>query len=422
MELKKKTDEFEDYPLSEVPLSSRKGFWSLSVVLLGFTFFSATMWAGGSIGLGLKFFPDLIFVILAGNVLLGLYVAALSNIAYKSGLNTVLMSRFSLGEYGSKLSDFLLGFTQICWYAWGTATISIITVTMLNIPEWASPYLMILFGLIFCITAFIGYKGLEKLSIIAVPLMTILIFVSIIIAFIKSKELGGVLALIPSKQLSISAGITLVFGTFVSGGTQSTNWTRFAKNSKSAIWASISAFFIGNGLMIFVGAIGALVYKESEISEVLKLQGLFSFCLIMLFLNIWTTQDNTIYNFSVAGCNFFRTEKRRIITIIGAVLGIVLALFGMYEWLIPYLILLGTFIPPLGGIIMADFYVAKKTNYPELSSLKTKFNFIGILSYIIGAFAAFFIEFIPPITGIFVSFFSFIILYYINKKLNLVKI
>ena len=35
----------EDFPLSEVPETNRKGFWSLSAVLLGFTFFSATMWA-----------------------------------------------------------------------------------------------------------------------------------------------------------------------------------------------------------------------------------------------------------------------------------------------------------------------------------------------------------------------------------------
>jgi len=422
MELKKKTDEFEDFPLSEVPLSSRKGFWSLSVVLLGFTFFSSTMWAGGSIGLGLKFFPDLIFVTLAGNILLGIYAAILGNIAYKSGLNTVLMSRFSLGEYGSKLSDILLGVTQICWYAWGTATIAIISIKMLGIPEWTSPYLMIFFGLLFCVTAFVGYKGLERLSIIAVPLMTVLIFISLAIAFIKSKELGGVLSLIPSKELSMCTGITLVFGTFVSGGTQATNWSRFAKSSESAIWASMAAFFIGNGLMIFVGAIGALVYKESEISEVLKLQGLFWFGLIMLFLNIWTTQDNTIYNFSVAGCNFFRTEKRRLITIIGAVVGIILAFMGMYEWLIPYLVLLGTFIPPLGGIIMADFYIAKKMSYPALSSITAKFNIIGIIAYSIGAISAFYIHFIPPITGIITSFITYSVLFYLNRKYKLVKI
>ncbi|HEX6988229.1 MAG TPA: cytosine permease, partial [Bacillota bacterium] len=32
-----------DYPLAQVPASARRGFWSLTVVLLGFTFFTPTM-------------------------------------------------------------------------------------------------------------------------------------------------------------------------------------------------------------------------------------------------------------------------------------------------------------------------------------------------------------------------------------------
>ena len=34
--------------------------------------------------------------------------------------------------------------------------------------------------------------------------------------------------------------------------------------------------------------------------------------------------------------------------------GTLLALGGMYNLLIPFLVLLGTFIPPIGGVIMAD--------------------------------------------------------------------
>ncbi|CAM3522324.1 Cytosine permease [Halomonas casei] len=116
-----------DYPLSEVPTSARKGLFSTAVILLGFTFFTATMWAGGTLG---QAFPigQLLWIILIGNLLLGAYAAALAYIACKSGLNSVLMGRFCFGEKGSKLSDFILGFTQIGWYAWGTATIALVSV------------------------------------------------------------------------------------------------------------------------------------------------------------------------------------------------------------------------------------------------------------------------------------------------------
>ena len=410
-------DESEDFPLSEVPNANRKGFWSLSTVLLGFTFFSATMWAGGNLGLSFKFFPDLIFLIVAGNILLGIYVAILSHIAYKSGLNTVLLSRYSLGEHGSRFSDVLLGLTQVCWYAWGTATIAIVLAKLFNLDPSYNIILMVFFGGLFCITAFIGYNGLKMLSYIAVPLMLVLIIISIIVSFKSAAKLGGILSIIPAKNMDYGMGLTLVFGTFVSGGTQATNWTRFASSSKSAVFSSLLAFFIGNGLMIFIGAIGALVYHEAEISEVLKLQGLLSFGIIMLFFNIWTTQDNTIYNFSVAGCNFFRSTKRKFITLIGALIGTILAIAGMYDWLVPYLLLLGTFIPPLGGIIMADFFVKYKSAYPKLEeNIKVKFNSIGITSYIIGSATAYFGGFIPPITGIIVSFLSYTLLNYVQIK------
>ncbi|MDR6358399.1 purine-cytosine permease-like protein [Pseudomonas psychrotolerans] len=95
------------------------------MVLLGFTFFTATMFAGGKLGVAFGF-ADLLLVIAIGNLLLGLYAAALGHIACRSGLNSVLMGRFAFGERGSKLCDLILGFTQIGWYAWGTATAAVV--------------------------------------------------------------------------------------------------------------------------------------------------------------------------------------------------------------------------------------------------------------------------------------------------------
>lgn len=404
----------EDFPLEAVPESARKGLWSISMVLLGFTFFTATMWGGGKLGVAYKFWPDLIWVVIVGNLLLGTYVAVLGYIAFRSGLNSVLMCRYSFGDWGSKWPDFVLGFTQVGWYAWGTATVAIVFTELLKLSgSWQIP-LMIFFGFAFCWTAYIGYRGLEKLSTVAVPLMTILILWSLVIA---TKDVGGLQGLskiVPTETLTFGAAVTVVFGTFVSGGTQATNWSRFAKSASIAVWASLFAFFIGNGLMIFAGAYGAYVYQEADIVQVLARQGLLLWGIIMLFLNIWTTQDNTIYNFSVAGCNLVRTEKRRYFTLGGAAIGTILAIFGMYNWLIPYLVLLGTFIPPIGGVIMSDFFIKYKGSYPKLSEVKMKkFNLAGIVAYILAAAVAKYSPGVPPVNGIIAAF----VLYAVLDKL-----
>ena len=397
------TPQEQDYPLSPVPMDQRRSIWSMGLVLLGFTFFTATMWAGGSIGVAVDF-STMLLVLAAGNLLLGTYAAILGYIAAKSGLNTALMSRFTFGELGSKLSDFILGFTQIGWYAWGTATMAILLVKLTGLPEsWTTP-LMVVFGFGFCITAFIGYKGLEMLSRFAVPAMIILVAVSMTIATSDAGGFSGLLAITPSDEMTVAAAITMVFGTFVSGGTQATNWTRFAKSGKTAVIATLLAFFLGNGLMTLIGAFGALVYQQADIVDIMVAQGLATLGILMLFLNLWTTQDNTVYNFAVAGCNMIRTRRRKLVTVGGAAIGTVLAVLGMYEWLIPFLVLLGTFIPPIGGVIMASYFIGYKREYPSLETATLPaFNVPGLAAYAIGSAAAYTSPWIAPIVGVLVA-------------------
>jgi len=97
-----KTDGLQqDFPLSEVPVEARKSLFSTAVVLLGFTFFTATMWGGGKLGVAYDFI-SLLGVVALGNLLLGLYVAILGYIAFKSGLNAVLLGRFGFGGPASR--------------------------------------------------------------------------------------------------------------------------------------------------------------------------------------------------------------------------------------------------------------------------------------------------------------------------------
>ncbi len=392
-----------DHPLSEVPDHARKGFWSMAVVLFGFTFFTSTLWAGGSLGLAFSF-GELMLVIALGNLLLGTYAATLAYIGCKSGLHTVLMGRFCFGEWGSKLSDVILAFTQIGWYAWGTATVAIILVETTALPEPMEVGLMVLFGFAFCITAMIGYRGLDWLSRVAVPVMLLFILFTLFIGIGDAGGPGGLLGQDPRTEMDFHAALTIVIGTFVGGATLATNWTRFARTPRIAVIATLAAFVLGNGLMVLTGALGALIYHEADIVHVMLAQGFVTITVLMLLLNIWSTQDNTIYNFGVAGCNLLRTQRRRLVTVLGAAIGTALAVAGMHDYLVPFLILLGTFIPPLGGVIVADFWLRHRGRYPRLGSARLPgFHWPGLLAYAAGSAAAYYAPVVPPLLGVIVA-------------------
>ncbi|GAB4378031.1 MAG: cytosine permease [Elainellaceae cyanobacterium] len=375
----------EDYPLSAVPIDARKPIWSLAPLLMGFALTSTTLFAGGTIGTAFNF-GTILGLVLIGNLLLGIYCATLGYIAYKSGLTTVLMSRFSFGNVGSRWVDFILGFTQIGWYAVTNAFIADALSELIGLPAGLKWLAIIFFTYAFCITAYIGYTAMDWLSRLAVPAMLILIVISLSLGF---GDAGDLSALQPTDSMSVGAALAVIIATFISGGTQATNWSRYADSGKNAVWSTLFAFLFVNGLLVFAGAFCTLVYGTENIIQAMAQQGILLGGLVLLILNVWTTQDNTIYAFSIAGTNFFRTTKRHLFVLTGATIALILALGGIYDMLIPYLILLGSVIPPVGGIIMADFWLRYRGQFPSLETPQPAFNWAGVIAYVVAAVVAY---------------------------------
>lgn len=379
----------QDYPLSAVPWSDRRSIWSLAPLLMGFALTSTTLFAGGTLGKSFAFGP-MLGLIIGGNIALAAYCTALGYIASQSGLSTVLMARFSFGRLGARWVDFVLGFTQIGWYAVTNAFIASALTKLLGWPpslEWLA---IAFFTYAFCATAYIGYTAMDWLSRLAVPAMLILIAVSLGLA---TRDLGSferLWTLQPQTSMPLGAALALVIGTFISGGTQATNWSRYADSGKNAIMSTLLAFLGVNTLLVFAGAFCTLVYGSEDLIAAMGKQGILLGGLVLLILNVWTTQDNTIYNFSVAGANFFGTTKRTAFVLGGATLALVLALVGVYNLLIPYLIILGSVIPPIGGIIMADFWFKHRGRFPTLESNTLGWNKAGLIAYVTGSLVSYF--------------------------------
>ena len=75
-----------DYTSTPVPKSGRKSTLSMFMVMLGFTFFSASMWVGQELAEGLDF-GGFIWALILGGAILGAYTGALGYIGAESGLS-----------------------------------------------------------------------------------------------------------------------------------------------------------------------------------------------------------------------------------------------------------------------------------------------------------------------------------------------
>ena len=395
-----------DYSLEAVPTTERKGFWTMFVIMLGFTFFSASMSVGAKMANGLDL-GGFIWAILIGGIILGGYTGVLAYIGSKTGLSLDLLAHRSFGVFGSFLPSALISFTQIGWFGVGVAMFAIPAAELLNISPWV---LVIIAGACMTSSAYFGIKGLEIVSFISVPLIAILGVYSMVTA----TTAGGGLVAIFSKSagsLSLFAAVGMVIGSFVSGGTATPNFVRFSKNIRIAVITTIVAFFLGNTLMFAFGAVGGAFTGKDDIFYVMIAQGLAIPALIVLGANIWTTNDNALYTSGLGLSNITKIRKRPMVLIAGVV-GTVTAIW-LYNNFIGWLSFLNATLPPIGAIIMLDYFL-NKAAYASEDSDARKVNWAAIAGVVAGALVGNFVKWgIAAINAMVVAS----VIYFVGTKL-----
>lgn len=384
-----------EFSFQAVPQANRNGFWKILAVMLSLSFFSASMWSGGTLGTGLSFI-QFIWIVLTGNLVLGLYTGALAYIAAKTGLSTHLLTRYAFGEKGSYLSSFLLASTQVGWFGVGLAMFAVPVAKATG----ANVYLLIaIFGLLMTVSAIFGMKTLTILGFIAVPAIAIFGSYSMFDAADVAGGIQGLFAYEPTQAISLAAALTICIGSFISAGTLTPDFARFAKTSRSAVISNVIAFFLGNSLMFLFGAVGAMAFGKADISDVMFLQGLMIPAIIVLGLNIWTTNDSALYASGLGFSNITKLPKQKVVVFNGIV-GTIAAMW-LYNNFVQFLTILGSTLPSIGAIILADYFLLKRGKYQPFATMEFQsVNWIAILAWAGGVAIANLAPGIPPINAL----------------------
>lgn len=374
-----------DYAECAVPKWSRRGFVTMFMIMLGFTFFSASMWVGQEMAAGLDFW-GFIKALLLGGAILGVYTGLLGYVGAETGLSLDLLSKRAFGEKGSYLPSAMISFTQMGWFGVGVAMFAIPVAKELfggsTAVEWT---LIIIAGACMTASAYFGIKSLTVISYIAVPLVAILGTIAMVMAV---RQGNGTLIdqfAVSSGSLSVIGGAGLAIGSFVSGGTATPNFARFAKNGKQGVIATVVAFFIGNSLMFFFGAISYVYVGGNDIFEVMIRLNLFYMAILVLGLNIWTTNDNALYSTGLGLANIFHTKKKPMVLISG-IIGTLLSVWLYYNFC-NWLNILNCTLPPVGIILVISYFMNKKAYDTDTVKIVTV-NWFAVAGVILGAIVA----------------------------------
>ncbi|VEB95876.1 Cytosine permease [Cedecea lapagei] len=342
-------NEYEHQP---VPLEARKSLFSVAVVWAGFPMVMVGAFVGAQIVVSLGFLKGLLAIVL-GNIVLAAYVACLSALAAKQGKTFAFSCQAIFGKVGAKVIAVFLAGLVVGWFAVQTGLAGHGLNTLLGLPlGWS----VALGGALFTALSMAGIKMLKPISLVSITLFILTGIISMVLNF-QHHQWSEVVNYRPASghALALGIGVTMAISVFVDSGTLTADFTRWSKTPAQAVVASLCAFPFANILPMLLGG---LVAASGEAVDgdfahlLLNLGPAFGlFAALFFVINCASVATHGLYNAAAGWSAVLPLSFRQLVVVLGIV-GTLLALAGITDWLVGWLSLLGIVVPGIGGAII----------------------------------------------------------------------
>ncbi len=165
-----------------------------------------------------------------------------------------------------------------------------------------------------------------------------------------------------------------------------------------AIAASLTGLLGGNILMLICGSIATIAMNEYDLTLILLGFGLVIPSLILMTTNIFTTNAANLYSTGLNLANSFKIGRTKMMLIlIGVSAAATLLKPHEADFYYTFLNALGNVIPPLAGIIVADYFVVNKGRYLPLEKSRfVAWNPIPWISWVVSVIIVFTLAAVAP--------------------------
>ncbi|MFC3052846.1 cytosine permease [Kordiimonas pumila] len=357
------TDTIEDYSVSTVPEEQTISGWRVAAIIIGINVGLATFLNGAQVGsaLGLK---DALFCAFLGGVILCIMGSLTAIASVRSRLSTYLLVQHSFGLKGAVVVNIMLAIIHLGWFGvnasfFGSAMVAAIR----ELYHIAGPFGVIVMAgsLLMAITTIFGFKAINKLALWAIPIL-LGIFITV---FVMSIQKFGVVMTDPTPPVAMTFGVAL--STIVGGNLLTVaampDLSRFITTNKQAVIGMLLSFPIATPLLVLLAAVPTMATDDVDIMNIITGFGLGLPALVILVFSTWTANSVNLYSYSLSLAATIRSIKPWVFTIVGALIGGIMAVVGIVESFVPFLLLLGVIIPPIAAIYVIDNFTVFGNGY-----------------------------------------------------------
>jgi len=393
----------DDFALDRVPPSGRKPMREILWIELGIVTAMTEFIIASALGYGMTFWQALLSITLGTSLLL--LVTVLIGIAGAwEGLPSGLLSRWcGFGRIGSGLISLVIAIGCTAWF--GVQNSICAEAITRSTHGWIGfPLASAITGSVLIVITALGVDWISKTASVVVPVFLALV------AYGTYKILAGtslteiIATPAPGPHLGVFTGASMIAGGLMIGGIVAPDFTRFCRKGADVFWAMLIAFLIGEfGLGMASVLLSHAARTSDIISIIFAVAGWLGVAVVVLAtvkLNDANLYISSLHLANIIQVVFRRRVNRGILTVVLGIAGILCSILGILNHIIGFLLILGVTVPPIGGIIIADYFLLRRDRdtllatraSQSLPSVCEEINPVGLIAWAGGFLAGYFVH------------------------------
>ena len=355
----------DDYSLSRVPREQRLGFWTMLLQWLAQSGSISQFTLGATIGVGMTF-GNAFLAFTLGAVILEVVIFAIGLAGMREGLATPMLTRWiGFGRNGSALVSFVIAVSLVGWFGVQNTIFGNSVSALVGGPAWMW---CVAAGLAITVLVIFGFRYMALFAKIVTPLFFALVAWSVT-STLMDHSIGDLISSpAPGQTIPLAVAATAIAGGYMTGAIVSPEMTRYNRKGSHVFLQSASSMILSEYIVGLTGVLLGHLVKSSEVSHiVLSTSGAIG--VIVVLMSTAKINDWNLYGSSLGVVNFFQVVfnkrvHRGAVTIALGIAGTVLSAVGIMSHFTEFLTILGVAIPPIGGIIVAEYWVVKRMRKP----------------------------------------------------------
>lgn len=354
----------DDYALSRVPRDKRLGFWTMLLQWLAQSGSISQFTLGATIGVGMTF-GDAFLAFTLGAVILEVVIFAIGLAGMREGSPPLLTRWAGFGRNGSALVSLVISVSLVGWFGVQNTIFGDSVSALVGGPSWLWCTAA---GVAITVLVIFGFKYMAVFAKIVTPLFFAMVAWSVTDALSDHSFSELIHSPAPGETIPLAVAATAIAGGFMTGAIVSPEMTRYNRKGSHVFLQSASSMILSEYIVGLTGVLLGHLVGSGQVSQiVLSTSGVFG--VLVVLMSTAKINDWNLYGSSLGVVNFFQVVfgkrvHRGAVTIVLGIAGTLLSAVGIMTHFTDFLSVLGVAIPPVGGIIVAEYWVVRRMRAP----------------------------------------------------------